>query len=47
MNENVPTRDITNDDFSLNVEESDYKNLINLLKEIKTTILLLEKTIFK
>ena len=31
----------------LNYEDSDYKYLINRLKEIKSTIALLEKTTFK
>ena len=38
---------IKNDDFNLNTEESDYKDLITRLIEIKSTIALLEKTIFK
>ena len=36
-----------NDEFDLNNEDSDYKDLITRLKEIKATIALLEKTIFK
>ena len=35
------------DDFNLNTEDSNYKDLIVKLKEIKSTIALLEKTIFK
>ena len=32
-----------NDDFNINTVESDYKNLIVRLKEISSTIALLEK----
>tara|TARA_B100000886_G_scaffold320121_1_gene261345 strand:- start:840 stop:980 length:141 start_codon:yes stop_codon:yes gene_type:complete len=46
MNENF-TSNMENNDFNLNTEESDYKNLITRLKEIKFTIVLLEKTILK
>ena len=38
---------IQNDDFPKNSEECDYLNLIIRLKEIKTNITLLEKTILK
>ena len=47
MNEESSSNDILNDDFSMNTEDRDYKNLINRLKEIKTTIVLLEKKIFR
>ena len=47
MSENLNSNIIENDDFNLNTEESDYIDLINRLKEIKSTIALLEKTIFK
>ena len=47
MNEESSSNDILNDDFSMNTEDRDYKNLINRLKEIKSTIASLEKTIFK
>ena len=47
MSENLNTNNIENDEFHLNSEESDYQDLINRLKEIKSTIALLEKTIFK
>ena len=47
MNENLISNNIQNDDLNLNEEESDYKNLMTRLKEIKTTIALLEKIIFK
>ena len=47
MSENLNSKNIENDEFNLKNEESHYKDLINRLKEIKTTIALLEKTIFK
>ena len=47
MSENLISNNIENDDFNLNKEESDYKNLIIRLQEIKKSISLLEKTIFK
>ena len=47
MSGNLNSNIIENDGFNLNNEESDYKDLITRLKEIKSTIALLEKTIFK
>ena len=47
MSENFTTNDIENDKLNFNSEESVYRNLITRLKEIKKTIDLLEKTIFK
>ena len=47
MSENLNSNNIENDASNLNNEESDYKDLNNRLKEIKSTIALLEKTIFK
>ena len=47
MSENLNSNNIENDEFNLNNEESDYKDLITKLNEIKLTIALLEKTIFK
>ena len=47
MSENLISNNIENNDFNLNNEESDYKNLITRLKDIKSTIVLLEKTLFK
>ena len=47
MSENLNSNNIEDDQFNLNKEESDYKDLINRLKEIKSTIALLEKIIFK
>jgi len=47
MSENLISNNVQNDEFSQNKEESDYKNLITRLKEIKTTISLLEKNLFR
>ena len=47
MNEEFTPLNNENDEFTLNNEDSDYKNLITRLKEISETITLLEKTIFK
>ena len=47
MNGNLKSNNIKNDEFNVNNENSDYKNLITRLNEIKSTIALLEKTIFK
>ena len=47
MSENRNLNNIENDEFNLNNEDSHYKDLITRLKEIKSTITLLEKTIFK
>ncbi len=47
MSENSNSNNIKNDEFNLINEDSDYKDLITRLKEIKSTISLLEKTIFK
>ena len=47
MSENLTSNYIEDDDFNVNNDESDYKNLINRLKEMKITIALLKKTIFK
>ena len=45
MSENL--NNLENDEFVLNNEDSDFQDLINRLKEIKSTIALLEKIIFK
>ena len=45
MSENLNSNNIENDDFNLNNEDSDFQDLINRLKEVKSTIALLEKTI--
>ena len=47
MSENFNSNNIENDDFNPINEDSDYKDLIVKLKEIQSTIVLLEKTIFK
>ena len=47
MTENLNSNNIENDQFNLKNEDSDYQDLITKLKEIKSTIALLEKTIFK
>ena len=47
MSENLNSNNIENDEFNLKNEDSDYKDLITRLKEIKSTIALLGKTIFK
>ena len=47
MSENWNPNNIENNEFNLNNEDSDYKDLITRLKEIESTIALLEKTIFK
>ena len=47
MSEDLNSNNIENDEFNLKTEESDYKDLITRLKEIKSTIALLGKTIFK
>jgi len=47
MKEILTSNNIENDEFNHNTVDSDYQNLINRLKEIKTLIALLEKAIFK
>ena len=47
MSETINSNNIENDEFNLITEDSDYKDLITKLVEIKSTIALLEKTIFK
>ena len=47
MIENLNSNNIENDEFNLNTEVIHYKDLINRLKEIKSTIAFLEKKIFK
>jgi len=47
MSENLNSNGIENDEFNLTNEDSDYKDLMTRLKEIKSTIALLEKIIFK
>ena len=47
MSENLNSNNTENDELHLFNEERDYKDLITRLNEIKSTIALLEKTIFK
>ena len=47
MSGNSNSNNIEDDVFNLNNEDIDYKDLITRLIEIKSTIALLEKTIFK
>ena len=47
MSGNLNSNNIENDEFNLKTEDSAYEYLILRLKEIKSTIALLEKTIFK
>ena len=47
MSENFNSNNIENDEFNMNNELSDYIDLITRLREIKSNIALLEKTIFK
>ena len=47
MSKNLNSNYIKNDQFNLNTEDSDYKDLITKLRDIKLKIALLEKTIFK
>ena len=47
MSGNLNSTNIEHGEFDMNNEESDYKDLITRLIEIKSTIALLEKTIFK
>ena len=47
MSENLNSNNIENDEFNLINEDSHYTELITRLNEIKSTIVLLEKKIFK
>ena len=47
MSGNLNSNNIEKDNFNVKNEDSFYKDLIVKLKEIKSTIALLEKTIFK
>ncbi len=47
MSVNFNSNNTENNELNLNVEDTDYKELITRLKEIKLTIALLEKIIFK
>ena len=47
MKKDFASDNIKNNDFSVDTDEKDYTFLNNKLAEIKTTIALLEKIIFK
>ena len=47
MSGNLNSNNIEKDDFNVNTEDNNYDDLIIKLKEIKSIIALLEKTIFK
>jgi len=47
MSGNLNSNNIEKDDFNVKTEDSNYKDLIVKLNEIKSTIALLEKTIIK
>ena len=47
MSGNLNSNNFEKDEFNANSEDRDYKDLITKLKEIKSTIALLEKTIFE
>ena len=47
MNQKYTSNNVENDDPNQDHDEIHYLNLINKLKEINKTILLLKKTIFK
>ena len=47
MKGNLNSNNIEKDEFNLKTEDDNYNYLIVKLKEIKSTIALLEKTIFK
>ena len=47
MNKKFSSNNIEKDEFTVNAEDSDYKNLIIRLKEISKAIALLEKKIFR
>ena len=43
MSENLNPNNIEKDNFNMNTEDSDYKDLITKLKEIKSTLLYWKK----
>ena len=47
MSGKLNSNNIEKDDFNVNTEDNNYDDLIIKLKEIKSIIALLEKTIFK
>ncbi len=46
MNEKFTSNNIENEDLTQHDDESDYKNLLTRLKDIRSIISALEKTIF-
>ena len=46
MNEKFTSNNIENDEFNLNTKESDYKNLVNRLREISSRLALLQNRYF-
>ena len=46
MSKNLNSNNIENDEFNQSNDDSDYKDLISILKKIKSTIALLEKKYF-
>ena len=47
MTGKLNSNNIEKDDFNVNTEDNNYDDLIVKLKEIKSIIALLEKTVFK
>ena len=47
MSGDLNSYNLEKEEFNADTENSDYKNLITKLREIKSTIALLEKIIFK
>ena len=47
MSGNLNSNNIEKDDFNVKTEDNNYQDLIVKLKEIKSAIALLEKSIFK
>ena len=47
MNEELNPNNLESENYPESNGDNDYKNLINRLREIKTNIALLEKTIFR
>ena len=47
MSGKLNSNNIENDDFNVNTEDNSYDDLIVKLKEIKSIIALLEKTLFR
>ena len=47
MSGNLNSNNIEKDEFNVNTDDIDYQDLITRLKEIKSTVALLEKTIYK